>query len=72
MYGSRQRPGLCPREAVLWLAVRHRDRGALKVFSGEIAPAGTGMGEGEGRKVRWKYNELVGEVWEGMTGDDKL
>ena len=48
MYGTRRRQGLSPREAVLWLAVRHKDKGALKLFSGEIAPAGTGMGEGEG------------------------
>lgn len=51
MYGVRQRQDLSPREAVLWLAVRHKERGALKLFSGEIAPAGTGMGE-RGREER--------------------
>ena len=49
MYGPRQQQGLSPREAVMWLAVRHKDKGALQLFSGEIAPAGTGMGEGRGR-----------------------
>ncbi|XP_061524734.1 uncharacterized protein lratb.1 isoform X1 [Phycodurus eques] len=34
------------REAVLWLAVRHKDKKALEVFSREIAPAGTGMAPG--------------------------
>lgn len=32
------------REAVLWLAVHHKHKKALEVFSREIAPAGTGMG----------------------------
>ncbi|XP_057710330.1 uncharacterized protein lratb.1 [Corythoichthys intestinalis] len=34
------------REAVLWLAVCHKDKKALEVFSREIAPAGTGMAPG--------------------------
>ncbi|XP_019711559.1 uncharacterized protein LOC109506949 [Hippocampus comes] len=34
------------REAVLWLAVHHKDKKALEVFSREIAPAGTGMAPG--------------------------
>lgn len=33
-----------PREAVLWLAVHHKQREAVEIFSKEIAPAGTGMG----------------------------
>ena len=37
---------LSPREVMLWLAVKHRDRNALQVFSREIAPAGTGMAPG--------------------------
>uniref|UniRef100_A0A3Q2QTI0 Si:ch73-132f6.5 n=1 Tax=Fundulus heteroclitus TaxID=8078 RepID=A0A3Q2QTI0_FUNHE len=32
------------REAVIWMAVRHRQRKALEIFSREVAPAGTGMG----------------------------
>ncbi|XP_061664960.1 uncharacterized protein lratb.1 isoform X2 [Syngnathoides biaculeatus] len=34
------------REAVLWLAVRHKEKKALEVFSREIASAGTGMAPG--------------------------
>lgn len=33
-----------PREAVLWMAVHHKQKKALEVFSREVAPAGTGMG----------------------------
>lgn len=32
------------REAVLWLAVQHRQKKALEFFSREVSPAGTGMG----------------------------
>lgn len=34
-----------PREAVIWMAVHHKQKKALEFFSREIAPAGTGMGE---------------------------
>ncbi|KAM9834435.1 uncharacterized protein lratb.1 isoform X1 [Syngnathus typhle] len=34
------------REAVLWLAVHHKDKKALELFSREIAAAGTGMAPG--------------------------
>lgn len=34
------------REAVLWLAVHHRQKKALELFSREVAPAGTGMAPG--------------------------
>ncbi|KAM4564376.1 uncharacterized protein V3H82_013441 [Fundulus diaphanus] len=34
------------REAVIWMAVRHRQRKALEIFSREVAPAGTGMAPG--------------------------
>nr|XP_057922747.1 uncharacterized protein lratb.1 [Doryrhamphus excisus] len=34
------------REVVLWMAVQHKDKKALEVFSREIAPAGTGMAPG--------------------------
>ncbi|XP_010135843.1 PREDICTED: uncharacterized protein LOC104494676, partial [Buceros rhinoceros silvestris] len=33
-----------PREAVIWLAVHHKQKEAVEIFSREIAPAGTGMG----------------------------
>ncbi|XP_032079526.1 uncharacterized protein LOC116512931 isoform X3 [Thamnophis elegans] len=33
-----------PREVVIWLAVFHKQKEALEIFSREIAPAGTGMG----------------------------
>ena len=32
------------RDAVLWLAAHHQQKGALELLSQEIAPAGTGMG----------------------------
>lgn len=32
------------REAVIWLAVHHKQKKALELFSREVAPAGTGMG----------------------------
>uniref|UniRef100_A0A8C9UF61 Acyclic terpene utilisation N-terminal domain-containing protein n=1 Tax=Serinus canaria TaxID=9135 RepID=A0A8C9UF61_SERCA len=35
-----------PREAVIWLAVHHKQREAVEIFSKEIAPAGTGMAPG--------------------------
>uniref|UniRef100_A0A671LGD2 Si:ch73-132f6.5 n=1 Tax=Sinocyclocheilus anshuiensis TaxID=1608454 RepID=A0A671LGD2_9TELE len=34
-----------PREAVVWMAVHHKQKKALELFSREVAPAGTGMGE---------------------------
>lgn len=34
------------REAVLWLAVHHRQKKALEFFSREVSPAGTGMAPG--------------------------
>lgn len=34
-----------PREAVVWMAVHHKQKKALEFFSREVAPAGTGMGE---------------------------
>ncbi|XP_044536292.1 uncharacterized protein LOC123251170 [Gracilinanus agilis] len=34
------------REVVLWLAVQHKQKKALEIFSREIAPAGTGMAPG--------------------------
>ncbi|KAI4891313.1 hypothetical protein NFI96_033523 [Prochilodus magdalenae] len=35
-----------PREAVLWMAVHHKQKKALEFFSREVAPAGTGMAPG--------------------------
>ncbi|KAK6975613.1 hypothetical protein BgiMline_021987 [Biomphalaria glabrata] len=37
---------LGPKDALLWMAVTHKDRKALEFFSREIAPAGTGMAPG--------------------------
>ncbi|XP_053716951.1 uncharacterized protein lratb.1 isoform X1 [Synchiropus splendidus] len=34
------------REAVIWMAVHHKQKKALELFSREIAPAGTGMAPG--------------------------
>lgn len=33
------------REVCMWLGVRHTHKKALNIFSREIAPAGTGMGQ---------------------------
>ncbi|XP_005108408.1 uncharacterized protein LOC101856690 [Aplysia californica] len=35
-----------PKNAVLWIAVTHKERKALEFFSREVAPAGTGMAPG--------------------------
>lgn len=35
-----------PREAVVWMAVHHKQKKALEFFSREVAPAGTGMAPG--------------------------
>ncbi|XP_061440494.1 uncharacterized protein LOC133364236 [Rhineura floridana] len=35
-----------PREVVIWLAVLHKQKKAVEIFSREIAPAGTGMAPG--------------------------
>ncbi|XP_020849641.1 uncharacterized protein LOC110213619 isoform X1 [Phascolarctos cinereus] len=47
-YGPHAKAGLGggPREVVLWLAVQHKQKKALEIFSREIAPAGTGMAPG--------------------------
>ncbi|XP_026178253.1 uncharacterized protein LOC113139333 [Mastacembelus armatus] len=44
-YGANARTKGC-REAVIWMAVHHRQKEALELFSREIAPAGTGMAPG--------------------------
>ncbi|KAL5463410.1 hypothetical protein EMCRGX_G032303 [Ephydatia muelleri] len=45
-YGHHAQSSLNPREVVLWLGVRHKQKAALEVFAREIAPAGTGMAPG--------------------------
>lgn len=35
------------REAILWLAVHHQQKGALELMAQEFAPAGTGMGQSQ-------------------------
>ena len=44
-YGDHQAPNMDPREVVMWMGVKHQDKRALEIFTREIAPAGTGMGE---------------------------
>ncbi|XP_063314614.1 uncharacterized protein LOC134614581 [Pelobates fuscus] len=44
-YGPHAKDKLA-REAVIWLAVHHREKKALEIFAREIAPAGTGMAPG--------------------------
>jgi len=45
-YGPHAREGVSEsREIFLWFAVSHSNKKALEIFSREIAPAGTGMGE---------------------------
>ncbi|MEE6461187.1 hypothetical protein FKM82_001223 [Ascaphus truei] len=45
-YGPHGKGIQVAREAVIWLAVHHRQKKALEIFSREIAPAGTGMAPG--------------------------
>ncbi|XP_068045296.1 uncharacterized protein [Anomalospiza imberbis] len=45
-HARRSIDGQGPREAVIWLAVHHKQREAVEIFSKEIAPAGTGMAPG--------------------------
>ncbi|ETE62411.1 hypothetical protein L345_11833 [Ophiophagus hannah] len=47
-YGSHAKQNIDggPREVVIWLAVFHKQKEALEIFSREIAPAGTGMAPG--------------------------
>lgn len=35
-----------PRECTVWIAAHHKEKRALEILAREIAPAGTGMGEG--------------------------
>ena len=46
------------REACLWLGVRHTHKQALQIFSREIAPAGTGMGETEAGVCGFKSHSM--------------
>ncbi|XP_030347135.1 uncharacterized protein LOC115610186 isoform X3 [Strigops habroptila] len=45
-HARRSIDGQGPREAVIWLAVHHKQKEAVEIFSREIAPAGTGMAPG--------------------------
>ena len=46
IYGPHARPSAVEsREVTLWFAVSHSNKKALEIFSREIAPAGTGMGQ---------------------------
>ncbi|XP_040526589.1 uncharacterized protein LOC100857197 isoform X1 [Gallus gallus] len=45
-HARRSIDGQGPREAVIWLAVHHKQKEALEIFSKEIAPAGAGMAPG--------------------------
>ncbi|KAK5848088.1 hypothetical protein PBY51_005736 [Eleginops maclovinus] len=44
-YGPHARSKGC-REAVIWMAVHHKQKKALELFAREVAPAGTGMAPG--------------------------
>lgn len=49
MYGPHAKRNILdggPREVVIWLAVLHKQKKAVEIFSREIAPAGTGMAPG--------------------------
>ncbi|XP_061188925.1 uncharacterized protein LOC133197098 [Saccostrea echinata] len=46
MYGPKSRVPQGVRDALLWLAVHHKNKKALEFFAKEIAPAGTGMAPG--------------------------
>ena len=43
---------------ILWMGVKHQDKRALELFTREIAPAGTGMGE----ERSYRYLALWTEV----------
>ncbi|XP_064004762.1 uncharacterized protein LOC135178116 isoform X3 [Pogoniulus pusillus] len=45
-HARRSIDGQSPREAVIWLAVHHKQKEAVEIFSREIAAAGTGMAPG--------------------------
>ncbi|XP_074947085.1 uncharacterized protein LOC142056347 [Phalacrocorax aristotelis] len=45
-HARRSIDGQGPREAVVWLAVHHKQKEAVEIFSREVAPAGTGMAPG--------------------------
>lgn len=46
VYGPHASPNVLEsREVTLWFAVSHSNKKALEIFSREIAPAGTGMGQ---------------------------
>ncbi|KAK2541652.1 hypothetical protein Q9233_000558 [Columba guinea] len=45
-HARRSIDGQGPREAVIWLAVHHKQKEAVEIFSREIASAGTGMAPG--------------------------
>ena len=44
-YSHGGEPGGEVKEVCMWLGVRHTHKEALSIFSRELAPAGTGMGE---------------------------
>ncbi|KAM7140474.1 uncharacterized protein WM277_013203 [Molossus nigricans] len=49
IYGAQAKASLNeqgPRHVALWLAVHHKEKKAVEIFSREIAPAGTGMAPG--------------------------
>ena len=52
-YSHGGEPGGEVKEVCMWLGVRHTHKEALSIFSRELAPAGTGMGE-------WPCLVLVG------------
>ncbi|KAM9827381.1 uncharacterized protein ACB057_017770 [Neosynchiropus ocellatus] len=56
-YGDRAR-NKGSREAVIWMAVHHKQKKALELFSREIAPAGTGMDLPSG-KHSYRLEELA-------------
>lgn len=44
-YGEHSTQSAERREVTMWLGVKHEKKEALELFTREIAPAGTGMGE---------------------------
>uniref|UniRef100_A0A673WMS7 Si:ch73-132f6.5 n=1 Tax=Salmo trutta TaxID=8032 RepID=A0A673WMS7_SALTR len=52
-----------PREVVVWMAVRHKQKKALEFFAREIAPAGTGMG----RSTSTDYLSIILYLIPGLT-----
>ncbi|KAI3376591.1 hypothetical protein L3Q82_016473 [Scortum barcoo] len=56
------------REAVIWMAVHHKQKKALELFSREVAPAGTGMGTSATPAFHFLFTANATSPPPGLTG----